>query len=55
MAFLRVDEIWNLKGATGKKHRCVVSNKVKVAFLSVELHREASGVVISIVFPKYCI
>ena len=49
MSFLTVDEIWELNGIFNEKDGCVVSNHVVVAFLSVMLDGEATGVAIAVV------
>ena len=44
VAFLRVNEIGELERIAHEEHRCVVAHHVPVAFLRVELQREAARV-----------
>ena len=48
MALLRVDEVGELQGIADEEHRRVVADEVPVAFLGVELQREAAHVALGI-------
>ena len=48
MALLRMDEIGKLQRIAHEEHRRVVADHIPVAFLGVELHREAAHVALGI-------